>query len=294
MAIQVAHCAPVVAAAQEGRVQIWNWDTAELLSEFPTVFDNCNRLALSPTGNTVIAANWRKGRKAGVACYETTSGREIWHRTDLRQLQHMTFSFQDDWVWCNVEDRPIHVLDAKSGLTLETLRGVRDVVDSPYSSHRLALLQEFFAVGTPEKSVSIPRLARSGLKAAFSPTTVCICEYWNPTIRPVPTIEGAVRCLDCESGTELWRYRPPDDYFIQIISHQKDGYFYAVQSGCVNNNWIVSLIRLSPQDGACSEIRSLGALLPDFGGFGEGILVMPNGETIGLTTGEVLRQLAFT
>lgn len=255
--VQVARCAPIaVAAGNKGEFQVWNLETGKRQSEFHTVFDGCNRLAVSSNGAAVIAANWRKGQKAGVACYDATSGMVIWHRTDLRQVQHMKFSVQGEWVWCEIESRPVHCLDAKTGSTLRKLRGVRDVVDSPYSPHMILLREGDFLIGTQNESISVPRLCRSGLKAAFGPDAVCVCETFNPTISPVLTVQGTVRCLELASGNERWRYQPPINHFMQLISYQNDN-FYCVQSESLPDGWTVSLIRLSPDSGACTELCRL-------------------------------------
>jgi len=280
----------VAAAESGGQLQIWDLETSQLLSEFATVFDGCNRLAVSSAGDLVVTANWRKGKKAGVACYETANGKLIWHRTDLGQIQHMTFSAQGDRIWCEIDSRPVHCLDSKSGSTLKIWRAVQDVIDSP--SHTLAVRKQQVLI-EGEKSVSVPRLTRSGLEAALGPDCACICEAWNPTIRPVPTTEALVRCIDCETGIERWRYRPPSDHFIGLISDQDDGSFCAIQTGCEGNKWIVALIRLSAEDGTPILIRSLEAPPPYFGGFGDGIFVTPHGEVISLKTGENTKKLDF-
>ena len=291
--VQVAQCAPIaIAAGDKGLFQVWNLKTVERLSNFQTVFDGCNRLATSSDGAVAIAANWRKGPKAGVAGYEATSGKVIWHRTDLRQVQEMRFSAQGDGVWCEVESRPVHCLDAKTGSTLKTLRAVRNAVDSPYSPHMILLREGDFAIGTQNESISVPRLCRSGLKAAFSPDAVCVCEAFNPTIRPVATVQGIVRCIELNSGNERWRYQPPINHFMQLISYQNDGFFYCVQSESLPEGWTVSLIRLSPDSGLCTEVCRLSPP-PYFGGFGSGVLVTPEGDVVSLQTGAFINKLTF-
>ena len=291
--VQVAQCAPIaVAAGDLGLFQVWNLETGELISEFHTVFDGCNRLAVSSDGATVLAANWRKGQKAGVACYEVTSGRMIWHRTDLRQVQQMRFSAQCDWVWCEVESRPVHCLDTKTGSTLKTLRTVRDALDSPYSPHMILLRDGDFAIETQNESISVPRLRHSGLMAAFSPDAVCVCEAFNPTIRPLATVQGIVRCIELNSGNERWRYQPLINHFIQLISYQNDHFFYCVQSESLPDGWNVSLVRLSLDSGKCTEVCRLSPP-PYFGGFGSGVLVTPEGDVVSLQTGDFIKKLTF-
>src|SRR5436309_1980771 len=89
---------PIVAAAFfEHKVQIWNWSTGEQLSEFDTVFSfGGHRLALSPSGDTCVAANWNKGKRGGLVCYAVPSGQTIWHRPDIRHTQGLRFSVPAD------------------------------------------------------------------------------------------------------------------------------------------------------------------------------------------------------
>jgi hypothetical protein len=68
--IQVARIAPVLAASGThlSELEIWDTNTCEKLAGFHTVYDDSWRFAINSTGNRVIAANWRKGQKGGVAC----------------------------------------------------------------------------------------------------------------------------------------------------------------------------------------------------------------------------------
>lgn len=291
--VHVARRAPVVVAADHlGEFQIWNPRTGEKLAQFNTVFDGCNRLAVSAHGESAIAANWRKGKNDGVACYETSSGREIWHRSDLRQVQSMGFSEQSDWVWCKVDNRPAHCLDAKTGSTLKVSRAVEDVFESPYTAHALLARKRDLAIGASEKSVSVPRLSPSLWEPAFSQDAVCVCEAFSPTIRPSIT-QGIIRCLELDSGSERWRYKCPEGHFMQTISYQDDGFFYGVQSGCDHQGWAVALIRLASEMGSCTELCRLSPPPPYFGGFGDGILVTPEGDVVSLASGGVTRKLSF-
>src|SRR3569833_1443482 len=101
-----ARCAPIVSVTEfngtdSESAQVCNWRTGERLSEFPTIFDGMSRHAISPNGELYVAANWRKGKNGGVACYDTRRGVKIWHRQDLSQVQRIRFSPNGDRVWCN-------------------------------------------------------------------------------------------------------------------------------------------------------------------------------------------------
>jgi len=289
--VDVARHAPVASVGFErGEVQIWNWLTGERVTKFKTVFDGCNRLAISASGERLVAANWRKGLKAGVACYDTSSGRDIWHRPDLRQVQSVRFSAQRDWILCEVQDRPLHCLDAQTGATVETLRGVLDAIDSPYSPHRVLQRRGEFVIESPQARVSVPRYCNSALVAAFGPDSVCLYEAFQPTTL---TVRCVVRCIECRTGNERWRFQPPDNRDMQLISYQEDGNFYCVQSKNESEEWFVDLLRLSLADGALTEVCRLKSPPPYFGGFGDGVLVTPGGEVVRLESAAILRELVF-
>jgi hypothetical protein len=291
MPIFVARSAPIAAEANwRGRdIRIWNISNGEKMSEFATVYDGQSRLALSSAGDRLVAANWRKGKNAGVACYEAASGRVLWHRTDLGQVQRMSFSALDAWIWCCLESRPVHCLDASNGEILKKWRGIREAIDSLHSQHILALGEGGYAIGYGDTSVQVPRLTRSWMNAAFSPDAVVICENGQ---LPVPgyVTQAYIRCIVNQTGKERWRYKQPENYFMQLISYQRDGFFYGIESACLDEKWVGGIIRLSPEDGTITKIRALDP--PCYSsGFGDGVFVTGNGDVLSLTSGEAVCKL---
>jgi hypothetical protein len=289
-----ARSAPIAVASTIGGatlgakpLQIWNWNTGELLSEFETVFDGCKRLAISPDGLTCVAANWRKGKNAGVACYDILSGITIWHRTDIRQVQHLRYSARGSWIWCEIDSRPAHCLDAKTGLTVTVWKGIREVVQDTNSGYTLAGRRGDFVI-MGKKHVSVlrtpydaryPWLFSNLWDAAFSSDAACLSEG-----------RGPVRCLDCESGRERWRYIPPDGHSVIETSYQGGDHFH----GILFDGYSTRLIRLSLNEGTCTEMYHSGTGARGFGfSIGAGSLVIWTGEVVSLKTGEVVRSLAF-
>jgi hypothetical protein len=279
--VVVASRAPVAAVAFfEHTVQIWNWNSGEQLSEFLTVFEHeGHRLTLNPTGRSCVAASWKKGKRNGVACYDARSGQTVWHRTDLRQVQGLRFSALGDAIWCRVEAGPVQRLDAGTGETLASLRAVQDVVESPYSNHFLQLHRNDFSI-EGSKGIRVPRLTFAMLDATFTADALCLSEATGP-----------VRCLDCETGSERWRYQPPAGHHVLRISSQGDESIYGVQWG-YEHGGSVTLIRLARDSGECAEICRLNSF-PDACGFGAGVIVTSSGDVVSLPNGETLRHLVF-
>jgi hypothetical protein len=295
MTVQVAGNASILATAPwDGPVQIWNSDTGSQLTEFKTVFDNCNRLAIDLKGERIVAANWRKGKNGGIACYEIASGQPVWHRTDIGQVQDMQFSPREDRVWCRIDGRPVHCFDAWTGATLATVRGAESAFDSPFTSHTFFFRHKDLVLEAGENRITMPRLGFF-YGGAFSHDAVCVAEMAER--RGNPQIDGSfIRCFEVANGKERWHYICPDDHYIQLVSYQNDGFLYCVvaagQQGRVERKTV--LLRLTLESGSCTEMCELhSAVCPYFGGFGNGILVTPTGDVISLKTGAVVRRLPF-
>lgn len=282
-----ARSAPIVSVASykgkyptfEGAAQIWNWRTGERLSAFQTVFDGYGRHAISPRGEIYVAANWRKGRSAGLGCYDARTGNRIWHLPDLRQVQGIRFSAKGDNVWCVVEGRPVHCLDSGTGSILARLRNVQEVVDSPYSDHVLHVRRTDYLIAG-HTTISVPQFTRTMMDAVFSPDALCLSEC-----------AGSLRCLDIESGAERWRYVPPKGFHVIRVSYQADQSFYGLLFGFESP--ISALIRLTGENGTCTEICQYDTSVRYGGDFGDGVFVTATGEVVSLLNGQILTRLPF-
>lgn len=289
-----ARSAPVVSAGShsgnypmlKGAVQIWDWKTGERLSEFPTVFGGMRRQALSPDGEFYVAANWRKGKEGGIACYRSQTGERIWHRPDLSQVQGIRFSAEGEQIWCCVEERPAHCLDVRTGSVLSMLRGIDDVVESPFSEVVVRSRKNDSHLIVGRETWEIENTSYSMSDAAFSPDALCLSEY-----------SGPVRCISLQRAEERWRYVPPHGFHVIKISYQSDRFFYGLLFGY--NVPETALIRLSPADGACTElcrhsrVRRCGGVDYGAGDFADGAFVTGAGQVVSLEAGQVLRKLEF-
>ena len=246
MQVVTAQCDPIVCVTEfNGRgpesAQAWNWRSGERLSEFSTVFDGMSRHAMSPNGESYVAANWKKGTKGGIACYNTRTGERIWHRQDLCQVQRIRFSPHFDMVWCEVEAKPALCLDVISGMSLQTIRGVEEVIESPFSDLVLHSRRrsDYLILGGTRKT--IPRISQTMMDAVFSQDSLCLAECAAP-----------VRCINPESANERWRYVPPTGFHVIKLSYQADQSFYGLLFGYEVPE--TALIRLSADRGVCTEL----------------------------------------
>ena len=280
--ISIARSSPIAAAAYfERKVQIWNFATAELISELDTVFEfGGHRLAVSPRGDCCVAASFRAGPNGGVVCYEARSGRIVWQRADLRGVQGVRFSAMDDTIWCEIADRPVQSLDAHSGLTLGSLRTIQDVYDSLFTAHQLRERRGDLILIQDSFKRRVPRLTFAILDATFSPDALCLSDAGGP-----------VRCLDLGTAEEKWRYAPQAGCHVLGLSYQADQSFYGVEWP-YGRGGPKTLLRLSQGSGAVKNVCTLNTY-PDAFGFGQGNVLASSGDVVSLLTGSIVRRLAF-
>jgi outer membrane protein assembly factor BamB len=265
--------------SQRHRLQTWNWRTSTMLTEFETVFDGCDRIAISSIGDVLFAGNWQAGENGGVAAYDTTSGSLLWHRTDIFETQRLHYSHSNEAVWCSTEKSPLQSLDAQTEKTLFAWETIRDAFDSPFDARWLAEREtDYVLVGEP--SVAIPRESFSLLHAVFSPDSVCLTEATGP-----------VRCLESNSGEERWRYSSEQGHVIQL-SYQPNGFMYGVlflsQEGEDSK-----LVRFALDSGACEVLYHEAERGPFAWSIGPGVLITRTGAVISLETGQSTGQLAL-
>jgi WD40 repeat protein len=278
-----AQNAPRVAAAfNQHTIQIWDLHAAELLSQFDTVFDSGGRrVTLNPTGDLCVAAAWKKGRSGGIACYDSLTGSRLWHRTDIRHNQHLRFSSAGESIWCGVEDGRLQRLDARTGETVESRVGFRDVFDSPYGNQVLFEHRTRAFLFEGVNSFRIPKLTFGLLHAAFGPGVLCMTEAGGP-----------VRCVDCQSGEERWRYEPPaDTHVLRLTFCPSDGCFYGVEWEYQHGKSRL-LLRFDADSGQRDMLCQLSSWEEEFCLRGDA-LIASNGELISVSDGRIEKRLGF-
>ena len=209
----------LAAACLERTVQVWDLTTREQIKEFETVFYfGGNRLAIDAVGQRCVTAGWNKGKRGGVACYETDTGKLIWHRQDLRHTQRVRFSPIRNAFWCVPDSGQTRLLDPDNGSDVDSIVGLRDLFESDYSRDLLLEKRKRNYILKNGKQREVPRLTFAILDVAFGPKSLSISESGGP-----------VRCLDSLTGFELWRFTPEkDSHFLYLWYRNTDGNFYGV------------------------------------------------------------------
>lgn len=275
--------ARIAAALFERTVQIWDLRSGRKISEFDTVFTfGGRRLALDPSGELCFAAGWARGKNGGVACYEASSGKLLWHRADLAQTQYLMFSNADANLWWVPETGSTFRLNALSGDAVEQIRGIKSIYDSPYGDVRLMEKRRRDYVVTAKRDFTIARLSFALLDAAFAPDSVCICESG-----------GFARCLGLTSGTEWWTCDPGKRFHVLRIWYRyEENTFYGVRWEHEKGESRI-LVRLERRTGELREVCDLSSSWAEILSPVLGYLVTSAGSVIGLPEGRLLNCLAF-
>jgi len=272
----------VAAAFFEKTVQIWDLATRERITEFETVFGfGGRRLALDAAGQKCVTAGWGQGKRGGVACYEASTGKLIWHRQDLRQTQRVRFSSRRGGFWCLPESGRTRLLDPDNGSEVDSIAGFHRFCENEYSGELLLERRKRDYILRNGQSRKIPRITHGILSAAFGTQSFVMSE-----------IGGPVRCIDSSAGTELWRVTPErGSHFLFLWFRGTDGDFCGVLRHYEQNRYR----RLVQLDAATGEAKILCGLDSWYEEYCAKLdcVVTSSGELVDLSKGRVLHRLNF-
>jgi len=180
----------------ERNVSIWKVDNGELQISFQTHLDfGGRRLAISPDGQLCAVGGYHIH---GVSVYRTLDGSLVWNRKDLKKIQWLEFDPTQNTLLAGFDEKPLHILDNKTGETIETCRGVRHKYISPYNNNVYLLdATKLMLYNSSKKPISIERHTFAILDVTFSPQAIYLTESGGP-LRAVNYLEGSL----------LWEYIP--------------------------------------------------------------------------------------
>jgi outer membrane protein assembly factor BamB len=277
--IAIARDRPVAAlAAFESQVAIWDLQTLRRTLEFDTVLDfGGRRLAMSSDGSCCIAGAYNRD---GVAAYDTNTGRVLWSRRDLKKVQYVSFNAESTAVYCGFDRRACHVLDARSGVTVRTIRGVRRVWASELNAAEFRDgTQPMFHPRPDGSPVRIGRTTFAFLDVAFGSDTMCTTES-----------RGPVRCFD-ESGRELWRTPMRDGEHVLTLTYSADARAFFGVAWPFQHGGPRVLRRFDELSGRSDTVVIVGDCA-DTAFFRHGeCLLTSDGAIIDTSTGQVTAQL---
>ena len=200
------------------QVSIWKVDSGEKIISFPTHLDyGGRRLAISTDGHLCAAGAYSI---YGVSVYRTTDGSLVWSRRDLKKIQWLKFDPTQKTLLAGFSERPLHLLDSKTGETIKTFRGVRKKFISPYNSNIFLLdSSKLLLCNTSNSPISIIRYTFAILDVAFSPHAVFLTESGGP-----------LRAVNCSDGSLLWAYIPEEgSHFLRIGYNESSDTLFGIK-----------------------------------------------------------------
>ena len=312
-----------LAALFERTVYLWNMETGNCLSEFPTVMDSGGeRLVLSQKHSVVLAAAYERH---GLACYGLPEGRLRWQRRDLKKIQAIRLDPDEQLAYCCFDERPCYSLSLEDGRTVGRIQRVRDIWLDRYNGlcleHRKGKLppkepdwkdlvfhprQLFSRIGR-----SIDRRFGGRLGYPLDPQydrELCVVDSRRKEvfrIEPegfdildvafsreylaVSEAGGPLRIFALSSGREILRHSWEEGWVLQVASLGGGPVFHGV-----HNCDPLVLLRFTPGSKEPETIRTLGPLAAATAFCRAGAqLITSDGELIDCRTGQTIGQFAF-
>ena len=275
---------PLIAAAFfQGHVQIWDVAAHRMQGEFPISFQaGSGSLVMHPDGTSIIAGLSR--RRGSIASHATPLGAVLWSRDSVEECSFFDFDSSGNVVSFSLGRRSmVERADAHSGTTVHVLQDTGRYFAGRKDDQALLTgrSRRDYLIIQGDNKVSIPKLTFAILGVAFSPRTACITESGGP-----------VRCVECESGKELWRHTPPNDsHILDLHYNALDGFFYGVVWHYQRGEFRY-LVRFDSETGQSIRVRDLNSWVEVFIEATEQ-LITSSGEIIDLASGKAVGELCF-
>jgi hypothetical protein len=273
----------VAVAEVDTSVYVWNLANNSEITQFQTILDNGgNRLAITTDGRNCIAGAYHIH---GIASYCVANRTEEWSRSDLKKVQRIRVSLDDERVFCSFEGKSFQILNRKDGTTIAALRGINGLRESPYDPVSVVdRKNRDFAIRSQNgKTIAnVPRTTFAALDLSFAPHRFCISESGGP-----------VRCISVGDGIEIWRFAPPSGYHILKLAYcESTASFHGIIWG-YEEGGACQLIRWDAATGAMQPVVELGARAK-YGFCQRGSrLIATDGTIWDVATGDIIRTLPF-
>lgn len=284
--LAAARNSPLIAAAfDETTVELWDVRSRKKTGEVRTRFaSGAENLALSPDGRMLVTGLSRPGGE--IAAHDTATCAELWRRKGIRYPSRLRFHPVGAHLTCAVDRKKIELIAAATGHTVNRIARAKRYFEGEHGQ-ALAVPNPEGApyrldVEPGERSFRIESLTPVILDACFSRTSVYLSEFC-----------GLVRCIDCLTGSELWRFTPPEGaHVVRLYYSPPDGAAYGLLYN-YQKPLPSKLLRLREEDGAVKETAYFpktpqGTFVPAMHQF-----VTESGDIIELSTGETSGTLPF-
>ncbi|MFD0680351.1 MULTISPECIES: hypothetical protein [unclassified Paenibacillus] len=266
-----------VTAEFEKTVSVWSMIKMEKLATFDTVMDfGGSRLAVIPTENPLVVAGAYE--RYGVCGYNAITGGLLWQRKDLKKVQiirWMPISSKGVLVGAGFDTKPYLILNALTGETEQSLRGVREVYLHENGEFAIQTTDsEVRLCNLPDWKVAWKKKGRLN-RAAFNDEQVLL------------TWADGTRCFNL-NGQELWNV---ENNFMEITWHKKLGHWLGIQHfGNRNEGKGMEIVQLDTNGDVVFK-TNIG-LTSSWGFFADGgHLVTSSGEVLSIPELEIVWDL---
>jgi hypothetical protein len=256
-------------------------DGSEHSGPFDTVLDfGGSRLALSADGQRLFTCAYQR---LGMAAYESRTGRIVWTRRDVKRTQSLTVSPSTGALYVGRDDQPLLVVASETGETLEQIRGVKKLVESPYAPLAMLDRRRPTVVRMPSRSsvFEVERTSFAFLGVAFGSNALAVSEAGGP-----------VRCFDAQSGEVLWTYHPNEGSHCLELAYCEDAGVFAGVIWSYEHGGDQRLVRFDPR-GRPKLVRNLGTPAETCFTSRGSELFTSQGERISIATGRAERIRGF-
>jgi WD40 repeat protein len=250
-------------------VHAFDTKTGSWLNTIRTQFDfGGKRIAVDEAGlNTAVGSFGSQT----IALFSICSGTTLWSRK-IGKVHSVRFSTDGEQIYC-CAGAQCHIVDAVTGRLVDTLRRATGVWENPFKVQRIIEREDRLLFDG--KRVSREPV----IDLVFSPRFVCFSESGGP-----------VRCLDSDTGNEVWSYKShEEEHALTLGFNARLAVFTAVFWPYVSGG-NARLILIAEETGAAQEVYQFPKHHFVFASNAE-LLVSTNGEIIDVCSGEILRTL---
>ncbi len=284
----IRHLAPawqgdIVAAAEfEHAVSLWNVATGEKVSEFETVMDyGGRRLALSQSKSACLAAAYHI---YGLACYNTPAGDLRWERKELKKVQRIVVTPDEEFACCCFATGPCQVVDIATGETAYSVRGLAYIWFHPQNKYRLY----------QSRSYKLTVVHQDDTKAfSIAPASKLLDAAFNEKYLAITQMGADVLVFDLSSGERLALHKQPTGQHVLRLSGMPDtDDFFGVQWS-YQKAGLKRLIRFSPNTAEHEVICDIGTASEAEFCYGGRTLLTSDGDVVDCKTGRIERKIQF-
>lgn len=231
-----------------------------------------NRIALSRDDNLCFAGCYHA---YGLGAYRCETGEEVWRRKDLKAVQSVVASEDEEWVFCGRQDAAAHLVEAASGKTVERFSGLKCIYPSSFD-RSVVLAGRTLELHAPfgRKVATLKRTNNLWLQCAFSPSEFVVNE------------PDGMRCYDIRTQELLWSFPTQTEGRYTDVCYLESERAFIVGNGtwsCLDarTGTVRRTIRLAVDPGYVSGFCLRGSAV-----------LATNLQMISLQTGAVIADLA--